>query len=194
VPDSAIPAPESAPKRPVSFYGLSKYAGAEYVRLYQEQYGIEGVSLALGNVYGPRQDPAGEAGVVAIFAARLLSGRDCVVNGDGHSTRDYVFVSEVADAIVRSLRRGSGLINIGSGVETSVLDVYRAVATAVGTDREPVFGPPLPGEARRVCLDRRKAKGELGWTPRVALGQGVRSVVDWLRQERRPQCRPGSRL
>jgi UDP-glucose 4-epimerase len=116
-------AQEDAAKHPASFYGLSKYFGGEFLRLYHEHFGIECVALALGNVYGPRQDPGGEAGVVAAFADRLSRDEPCTINGDGRATRDYVYVSDAVEAFVRSMTRGCGLINIGPGVETSVHEV-----------------------------------------------------------------------
>ncbi|HSV64483.1 MAG TPA: NAD-dependent epimerase/dehydratase family protein [Mycobacteriales bacterium] len=181
VAESAIPIAEDAAKEPTSFYGLTKYMGTRYLRLYQDEYGLDSVALALGNVYGPRQSPDGEAGVVAIFSRLLLCGQDCIVNGDGMITRDYVYVSDVVDGFIRALDRGSGLINLGSGVETSVLEVYRTVASHVGTDQEAMYGPELPGETRRVCLDVTKARRDLGWAPRMSFPDGVKLVVDWLR-------------
>ncbi|MFX4294696.1 NAD-dependent epimerase/dehydratase family protein [Streptomyces bohaiensis] len=179
---STLPLTESAPLAPRSFYGLSKKYGAECVRLFAEEYGLDQVSLALGNVYGPRQNPQGEAGVIAIFAQRLLAGRDCVVFGDGLNTRDYVYVDDVADAFVRALDRGSGLINVGTGVETSVLDVHAALARETGTVSAPVHEPALAGEVRRISLGVGRAADALGWRPATPLADGVPEVVAWLRE------------
>ncbi|HXM55603.1 MAG TPA: NAD-dependent epimerase/dehydratase family protein, partial [Candidatus Dormibacteraeota bacterium] len=176
-PAAQPPYREDAPKAPASFYGLTKWAGVEYLRLYREHRGVDSVALALGNIYGPRQDPAGEAGVVAIFARRLLRGEPCVVNGDGRQTRDYVYVADAVDAVLRSLRWGRGLVNIGSGVETSVLQVHDALSGLVGRRQPPVFGPALPGEVRRVCLDPSLAARELGWRPAVPVEEGARRVL-----------------
>jgi len=176
-----LPIAEDAPLSPRSFYGQSKKAGTEYVRLFAEEHGMAYACLALGNVYGPRQNPQGEAGVIAIFAQRLLDGRACLVFGDGHNTRDYVYVDDVADAFVRALERGSGLINVGTGVETSVLDIHAALAKALDCDAAPVHEPALPGEVRRICLAVERAERELGWRPRVALEDGIPGVLDSLR-------------
>lgn len=176
-PEDSLPVKENAPQVPESFYGITKKAGVEYLRI----FGMEHVSLAFGNVYGPRQDPDGEAGVVGIFASRLLAGESCVVYGDGKTTRDYVYVSDVVDAISRALTRGTGLINIGTGVETSVLDVHGALAGHLGARTAPVHAEPRPGEVRRVCLDPAKALVELGWRPSVSLGEGTAFLLNWLR-------------
>lgn len=180
-PDPAdLPLTEDAPQAPRSFYGLSKKAGSDYVRLFAEQHALEYACLALGNVYGPRQNPEGEAGVIAIFAQRLLDGRPCLVFGDGHNTRDYVYVDDVADAFVRALERGTGLINVGTGVETSVLDIHAALTKAVGSDAAPVHEAALPGEVRRIFLSVERAGRELGWRPRVALEDGIPRVIGAL--------------
>jgi UDP-glucose 4-epimerase len=175
-----LPTPETCARVPKSFYGLTKSVAGEYLRLYRELHGIESVALALGNVYGPRQSPFGEAGVVAIFAQRLLSGQSCLINGDGRTTRDYLHVSDVADAFVRAVDRGHGLINIGSGRERQVLEIHDRVAERVGSGPPPTFGAALPGEVRRVCLDIGRAAARLDWSPRVGLTDGIASVVDWL--------------
>ncbi|WP_130799360.1 NAD-dependent epimerase/dehydratase family protein [Streptomyces otsuchiensis] len=180
-----LPLAEEAPLAPRSFYGLSKKYGAECVRLFAEEYGLAHASLALGNVYGPRQNPQGEAGVIAIFAQRLLAGRPCVVFGDGLNTRDYVYVDDVADAFVRALDRGTGLINIGTGVETSVLDIHAALARDTGTTAAPVHEPALAGEVRRISLGVGRAADQLGWRPATPLADGVPKVVSWLRESDR---------
>lgn len=177
---------ETARGEPASFYGLTKFAGGEYLRLYRRHRGVEYVALALGNVYGPRQDPGGEAGVVTIFANRLLHGDECTINGSGAITRDYVYVSDVVDAFVRAATRGSGLINLGTGVETSVSAVYRTVARHVGTSLPPRYGPGLSGEVRRVCLNPARASRQLGWHPTVAFDDGVGRMVAHLRASAMP--------
>jgi len=176
-----LPIAEDAPLSPRSFYGQSKKAGTEYVRLFAEEHGMAYACLALGNVYGPRQNPEGEAGVIAIFAQRLLEGRPCLVFGDGHNTRDYVYVGDVADAFVRALEQGGGLINVGTGVETSVLGIHAALAKALDSDAAPVHEPALPGEVRRICLAVERAEQQLGWRPRVSLEDGIPEVIDSLR-------------
>jgi len=168
---------EGAAKLPSSFYGLSKCVGGEYLRLYREHFGIEYVALALGNVYGPRQNPGGESGVIAAFADRLSRGEKCTINGDGLTTRDYVYVADVVDAFVRSMTRGCGLINIGTGVETSVCEVYRLVAAQFGIAQPPIYGSALPGEARHIVLDPSLARRALGWRAKVPLHHGIGALV-----------------
>jgi UDP-glucose 4-epimerase len=175
-----LPTAETCPRVPTSFYGLTKSAAIDYLRLYHQIHGLDYAALALGNVYGPRQNPFGEAGLVAIFAQRMLSGKPCVINGDGLTTRDYVHVTDVADAFVRAIDRGHGLINVASAREHSVLDIYDAVCGHVGTAASVHHGPALPGEVRRVCLDVGRAARELNWRPRIELGEGVGTVVAWL--------------
>lgn len=180
VAEGSLPLRESQSRLPVSFYGLTKSVAISYLELYERYFGMSWVSLALGNVYGPRQDPAGEAGVVAIFADRLMSGLPCVVNGDGRTTRDYVHVSDVARAFAAAAERGHGLVNIGSGAESSVMDVHRALCAQLDVDAEPLHGPPLSGEVRRVVLDIRRAEEQLGWRPTIGLTEGVAGLVAGL--------------
>lgn len=167
--------------QPSSFYGLTKRLGSDYLRLYHRYRGVDYVALALGNVYGPRQDPNGEAGVVTIFASRLLRGADCTVNGDGSVSRDYVHVSDVVDAFLRAMTGGHGLINLGTGIETSVATVYATVARHVGIDRAPLHGPALAGEVQRVCLRPDRAAEQLDWRARVLFDDGVAGMVAYLR-------------
>jgi UDP-glucose 4-epimerase len=143
------------------------------------------LTLRLANVYGPRQNPAGEAGVVAIFAYRLLRGELCIVNGDGEQTRDYVYVEDVADAVVRGLSRPevTGVANIGTGGETSVNEIYLRLARAAGVDRAAVHGPAKPGEQRRSVLDAAHAKRVLGWTPSTTLADGLARTLEYFRKQ-----------
>lgn len=172
-----LPVPEHAPHGPLSPYGVSKKAAIDYMVAYRELHGLEFTALALANVYGPRQDPHGEAGVVAIFADLLASGQTCTVNGDGLQTRDYVYVDDVVDAFARAGRRGGGLtLNIGTGVETSVLDLYREMAAAAGTRAPPRHGPDRPGDVRRNALDPDRAGIHLGWKPWTTVAVGVGEV------------------
>ncbi|MDP1804027.1 MAG: GDP-mannose 4,6-dehydratase, partial [Acidimicrobiales bacterium] len=137
-----LPVAESHPQRPLSPYGVAKKAACDYLAAYRELHGIEFTALALANVYGPRQDPHGEAGVVAIFAGRLLAGEPCTIFGDGNQTRDFVYVDDVVDAFARAANKGSGLLmNIGTGTETSVNELYLTMATAAGTDAPAAFAP-----------------------------------------------------
>jgi UDP-glucose 4-epimerase len=185
VADDALPIRESQPQRPLSPYGITKKASNDYLSAYRELYELDFTSLAFANIYGPRQDPHGEAGVVAIFSELLLDGRQCTIYGDGGQTRDYVFVDDVVDAIVRSTERGGGLLcNIGTGVETSVLQVHDSVARAVGVQAQPIFAHERPGELQRSCLDPGRAAMQLGWQPFTSFDEGVAQTVDWFRAKR----------
>lgn len=165
--------------RPDSPYGVSKKVGEDYLRVYARIFGLSFVSLALGNVYGPRQDPEGEAGVVAIFAGRLLRGEPCVIYGDGKQTRDFVYVDDVISAYLKALEGGEGeTFNIGTGEETSVEELYRAMAAIVGTEAPPRYEPERPGEVRRVTLDPTKAGRLLDWKPEVPLAEGLRRTIE----------------
>ncbi|MGA2804496.1 MAG: GDP-mannose 4,6-dehydratase [Acidimicrobiales bacterium] len=180
---SDLPVDEHQPHKPLSPYGVSKKSAIDYLVAYRELHGIEFTALALANVYGPRQDPHGEAGVVAIFAGNLVAGRPCVVFGDGSQTRDYVFVDDVVDAFARAARRGGGLVmNIGTGQETSVSKLYEIVAKACGSDLKARPAPARPGEVQRSALDPRRAGLHLGWKPWTPLGKGVAAVVDHVRR------------
>jgi UDP-glucose 4-epimerase len=176
-----FPVPESHPHRPLSPYGVSKKAACDYLAAYRELHGIEFTALALANVYGPRQDPHGEAGVVAIFAGRLLAGEPCTIFGDGNQTRDFVYVDDVVDAFARAALKGSGLLmNIGTGVETSVNELYLAMATAAGTDAPAAYAPARPGELSRSSLDPSRAGIHLGWTPWTTTEAGAAEVLAWF--------------
>jgi UDP-glucose 4-epimerase len=180
---SDLPVDEHQAHKPLSPYGVSKKSAIDYLVAYRELHGIEFTALALANVYGPRQDPHGEAGVVAIFAGNLVAGRPCVVFGDGSQTRDYVFVDDVVDAFARAARRGGGLVmNIGTGQETSVSKLYEIVAKACGSDLKARPAPARTGEVQRSALDPRRAGLHLGWKPWTPLGNGVAAVVDHVRR------------
>jgi UDP-glucose 4-epimerase len=179
--DGQPPATEQAPRHPESPYGVSKMVTLDYLALYRQLYGLDFTALALANVYGPRQDPFGEGGVVSIFGERLLEDLPCTVYGDGEQTRDFVFVGDVAEAFAAALTSGSGeVLNIGTGRETSVIELYRIMAAAAGSSRERVLAPARPGEARRSCLDATLASRVLGWTPRTSLPDGVRATLRHL--------------
>ena len=182
VPES-LPVRESHAQRPMSPYGVAKKAVGDYLHYYREVHGLEYTELALANVYGPRQDPNGEAGVVAIFAAQLLVGRQSTIYGDGTQTRDYLYVDDAVDAFVRAADRGGGLLmNIGTGVETSVLDLYGKMAALVGARRaSPSFAPERRGELARSALDSGRAAIHLGWKPWTTLDEGLARTLDWFR-------------
>jgi UDP-glucose 4-epimerase len=177
-----IPVDESHPRHPLSPYGVAKNAFGDYLYAYRELYDLEFTALALANVYGPRQDPHGEAGVVAIFAGRLLTGEPCTVFGDGSQTRDYVYVDDVVDAFARAVDRGDGLLlNVGTGRETSVVDLYRVMAKAAGVGDEPVHAPARTGELARSALDPGRAGVHLGWKAWTDLPTGTTAVLEYFR-------------
>ena len=180
-----IPTPEDHPTRPASPYGISKVAMEQYVETWGSMWGMSGISLRYANVYGPRQNPHGEAGVVAIFSGRLLAGEPPVINGDGLQTRDYVHVSDVAEANLLALERRdvSGPLNIGTGIETNVVAICDALRKAAGSSPEPVHAPGKPGEQRRSCLSPKLAERMLGWRPKVRLTEGLAQTLDYFRKE-----------
>jgi UDP-glucose 4-epimerase len=183
VADEDLPANESLPQRPVSPYGISKKVVGDYLYAYRELFQLEFTALALANVYGPRQDPHGEAGVVAIFAGRLLADEPCTIFGDGSQTRDYVFVDDVVDAFVRAADKGNGLvINIGTATETSVNDLYATMARVAGVDRAATLAPARAGELARSSLDPSRAEMQLGWKPWTDLAAGSAAVLDFFRR------------
>lgn len=180
----ALPLNESSPRNPDSPYGISKSVMDDYLRFYRTAHGLEFVNLALGNVYGPRQDPLGEAGVVAIFGLRLLKDEPCVIFGDGHQTRDFVYVSDVVEAFFLAASRGGGrTLNIGSGVETSVNELYWSLAGICGSVSEPHHDPPRAGELQRSCLNSALAQHLLGWAPAVELEEGLGRTMAFLREQ-----------
>jgi len=178
-----IPTPESQPRKPASPYGVSKFVVEEYFRYYRDAYELDCMSLGFANVYGPRQDPYGEAGVVAIFIGDLESGRTPTIYGDGSQTRDFVFVEDVTDAMVRAARMGgSRYLNIGTGLETSVAKLYDLVVEATGADVAPIMAAPRRGEQLRSCLDASAARHHLGWEPWTPLPDGLARTVEWWRK------------
>ena len=174
-----LPLDESAPIEPFSAYGQSKFAAEGYLALYERLYGLSGVSLRLGNVYGPRQDPLGEAGVIAIFCGKLRAGERPTIFGDGTQTRDYIYVGDVvAAALAAADSAFSGPVNIGSGVETDVLTLARRLAEIDGSeDFEPEFAPSRPGEVQRIALDAGLAERELGWRATTSVADGLRLTL-----------------
>ena len=180
-PDPAdLPVDEDYPPRTSSPYGVAKRAVEDYLASFVPLYGLESVSLRLGNVYGPRQDPHGEAGVVAIFMGHLAGDGTPRIFGDGRQTRDYVFVGDVVEATVAALGHPGGVLNVGTGRETSVLELYEAIARAAGVEREPELAPARLGELQRSVLDPGRAERELGWRPRHTLDEGLRETWAWM--------------
>jgi UDP-glucose 4-epimerase len=177
-----LPLPETAPIAPMAPYGQSKFAGEGYVGLYGRVHGLSGISLRLGNVYGPRQDPLGEAGVIAIFCGRLREGKPPTVYGDGAQTRDYIYVGDVVAAMLAAASsEESGSLNVGTGVETDVLTlVERLGELGGGGDFEPQFAPPREGEVQRISIDPARAEQALGWRAETGLDEGLRLTLDSL--------------
>ena len=190
---SVIPTPETAPKLPVSPYGVSKLAGEYYLRALGALRGFEGVAMRYANVFGPRQDPKSEAGVVSIFVSRLLEGRPLTVFGDGRQTRDYVYVKDVARANVLATTAAlppageldAPAFNIATSIQRNVLELAESVGQVMGQQPEIEFAPPRPGELFRSALDVGKARSVLGWAPEWKFDDGLRQLVDWFRKEAR---------
>jgi UDP-glucose 4-epimerase len=181
-PLAALPVTEDHPTEPHSPYGASKLTGELYLRTYSRLHGLRWTSLALGNVYGPRQDPAGEAGVVAIFAEQMLAGAPCAIFGDGEQTRDFVHVDDVVDALVRALDAGDGArINIGTGTRTSVNELFDRMASITGYDRPAERHPGRAGELDHISVSPERAARLLGWRPTIGLDEGLAGTIQWVR-------------
>ena len=179
----SFPASESHPTQPASPYGVSKRTGELYLSYYHQTFGLPYLALRYANVYGPRQSTQGEAGVVAIFLALLLTGKTPVINGDGRQTRDYVYVGDVVAANVGALQSDFvGPVNVGTGVETDVVTIYDHLRVAVGSDMHAQHGPAKAGEQRRSCIDNRRAGEVLGWRPQVALQDGLQHTAAFYRE------------
>jgi UDP-glucose 4-epimerase len=174
-----LPLAEDAAVEPLSPYGQSKFAGEGYVALYRRLHGLSGISLRLGNVYGQRQDPLGEAGVIAIFCGKLREGGQATIFGDGSQTRDYIYVGDVvAAALAAAASEAEGSFNVGTGVETSVLALVENLRDLGEREFEPEFAPERPGEVQRIALDFGHAASELGWRPETELGDGLARTLD----------------
>ena len=181
---SVLPADESTPVRPLSPYGASKLAIETYLPVYERLCGLDYSIIRLANIYGPRQDPHGEAGFVAIFARAMLSGKSLTIFGDGNDERDYVYVGDVVDAIVKAAENSRpGPFNVGTGEGTSTNRIFEVVAENCGHTDDAVHGPPRPGDVNRIYLDATRAGKELGWTPKITLEDGLKTTVDWFRQQ-----------
>jgi UDP-glucose 4-epimerase len=175
------PAPETAERRPISPYGISKLAGEEYLAGWNRLYGTSYVSLRFGNVYGSRQEPTLEGGVIAIFLDRMRDRAETQIFGDGRQTRDFVYVGDVVDAVLAAVGHGGGVFNVGTGMETSVADLHALCRRVTGVDREPVFRPARAGDVLRSVIDPSLAARELGWRPQHDLEAGLRKTWDWVR-------------
>ncbi|MEQ9103597.1 MAG: NAD-dependent epimerase/dehydratase family protein [Rhodothermales bacterium] len=180
-----VPQDESHALQPLSPYGITKLCTEKYLYFYQQTYGVDFVALRYGNVYGPRQNPHGEAGVVAIFAERMLDGVQPIINGDGGQTRDYVHVFDVVRANLAALEHaGSGIFNIGTAVETDVNALFRIIRDTVAPDMEEQHGPAKPGEQLRSVLSWALAHQELGWRPEISVEAGMKATAEWFRDRR----------
>ena len=176
-----LPVDEKHPINPVSQYGVSKHTVEHYLHLYALQGELNYVALRYPNVYGSRQNPFGEAGVIAIFAGQMLHGEQPTIFGPGDKTRDYTHVSDIVEANILAIERGRNLIcNIGTGVETSDQDIFDAIVKALGYSSSPIFTSVRPGEIQRICLDRSKADQELGWRPKTTLKDGIAKTVSYF--------------
>jgi UDP-glucose 4-epimerase len=181
-----VPCDEGHPVNPICQYGASKHTVEHYLFMYHANYGLDYTVLRYPNVYGPRQDPGGEAGVVAIFIGQMLSDAVVTINGDGDQVRDFVYVGDCARANLLALTSGrNGIFNVGSGRGTSVNDISRVLKTLTGYSRDVQHGPPKLGETRAIYLNAEKAARELGWSPEVSLEDGLASTIDYFRAHER---------
>ena len=178
-----LPADEAHPINPLDPYGASKHFVEHYLYLYGVNYGLRYTILRYPNVYGPRQDPYGEAGVVAIFTGQMLRGEQAVINGSGEQERDFVYVGDIVEANLLALDRGDGgIYNLGWGFGTSINEIFARLKEITGYEKEAVHGPPKKGEVFKICLDATKARRELGWVPRVGLDEGLRMTVEYFQR------------
>jgi UDP-glucose 4-epimerase len=179
-----LPATEGCPPHPLDPYGASKLACEFFMETFRHNFGLEYCALRYGNVYGPRQDPLGEAGVVAIFTGKMLRGEPAIINGDGLQQRDFVYVGDIARANVLALGAGSGIYNLGTGTPTDINTIFSELARLTGSDQPERHGPAKLGEVRTTYLDTGRAKRELGWAPQVSLSEGLERTVEFFRGER----------
>ena len=178
-----LPVSESHPTRPGSPYGISKAVGDEYLRYFRDADGMEYVSLRYSNVYGPRQDPYGEAGVVAIFTQKMLQGEQPIINGNGRQTRDFVYVDDVVEANIAALsKEAHGIYNVGTGQETTINELFGLLAGLINPSVREVHGPAKKGEQLRIALDSSRLHRELDWEPKASLKDGLARTVDYYRQ------------
>ena len=178
-----IPADEDTPIRPICAYGVAKYCTEQYLDYFKRLYGIERVILRYANVYGPRQDPLGEAGVVAIFTGRILKGEPITIFGDGNQTRDYVYIGDIVSANLLALNGREGTYNIGTGVETSVNELVQMFEKILGKKITPIYAPKRQGEVDRIALDIGKAKNELRFEPKYNIEEGIKKTIEWYERD-----------
>jgi UDP-glucose 4-epimerase len=183
------PADENHPANPLSPYGVAKLTIEKYLHFYKEVYGINFVALRYANVYGPRQNPFGEAGVVGIFTERLLGGKKAIINGDGKQTRDFVFVEDVVESNVLALKYPqSDIFNIGTGIETDINCIFRILNEKIGSEQKELHGPAKLGEQQRSVLECSKAKGLLKWEPKYSLEEGIAKTVEYYKATAPPRA------
>ncbi len=181
-----FPADEEHPVNPFSPYGVAKLTIEKYLQFYQQNHGIQFISLRYANVYGPRQNPFGEAGVVAIFAERLLRKKKAIIFGDGTQTRDFVFVDDVVEANLLALNYSqSDIFNIGTGIETDINCIFRLLKKMTGSAQKEIYAPPKPGEQKRSVLDCTRAEKLLGWKPKYDLPEGIAKTVEFFKRQRK---------
>jgi len=179
-----FPADEKHPARPISIYGADKLAVEQYSYVFHIDCGLNVVCLRYANVYGPRQNPLGEAGVVAIFTVRMLNGEPAIINGDGLQTRDYTYVADVARINLMSLELdGFNVLNVGAGIETDVVTLFDKLNELSGANKKRIYGQQQPGEQHRSCIDSSKAKVALNWQPEVEVDEGLKRTVSWFRKD-----------
>lgn len=180
-----LPCDEKHPALPISPYGISKYAAEHLLRIFCEDAGIDHIALCYSNVYGPRQDPNGEAGVVAIFLKKMINGEDCVINGDGNQTRDFVYVKDVAKANLMALEKETKekIFNIGSGKETSINGLFNMMKKMLGKDAEAMHGKAIPGDVYKIFLDVNLAEKDLGWKPAYDFEKGLKETISWYKEK-----------
>ena len=180
-----LPTPENYSEYPLSPYGIAKLAMEKYLNYYSKVFGISFVALRFANVYGPRQNSKGEAGVVSIFCDKIFSGGDPMINGDGMQTRDFVYVLDVVSAAILALKRGKNeVFNIGTGKETNIKEIFSIIKKEANINCQEVYGPAPKGEQQRSCLDNLKAKNELGWKPEYEIENGIKETVNWFNKNK----------
>jgi UDP-glucose 4-epimerase len=181
---NVIPTPESYPERPISPYGVAKLAIEKYLNYYYKVFGLPFVSLRLANVYGPRQNSKGEAGVVAIFCDKMLSKKQPIINGSGKQTRDFIFIDDVVEANILALKKDKvGTFNIGTGKETDINTIFIKLKELTGSNCKEIHGPAKLGDQQKSCLDYSKAQKELNWQPKYTLEEGLKKTVEWFKMK-----------
>lgn len=176
-----IPTPEGEPTHPISPYGVAKLTTEAYLNYYANQFGIDWVAMRYSNVYGPRQNPKGETGVIAVFMNLLGQNLQPEIFGNGLQTRDYVFIDDVVAANMIASQKGTGPYNIATSVQTTVIEIFNLIQKEMGTNFPEKFGPKREGEQLKSALDIAKAKGELGWEPKISLQEGIKKTVEWYK-------------